>query len=88
MSNYYFLIDCKLFIILIDRNGTNEKKNTSVKEGFKEKTFKSNFFVNYCEKISDSREFFLLNEYISTQKLSTKNINSFGNEVNANLFPR
>ena len=39
-------------------------------------------------KISDSRESFLLNEQISIQDLSIENINTFANEVNANLFPR
>ena len=42
--NYYFLIHCKLFIILIVSNGANEKKNTQAKEGLKEKTFKLKFF--------------------------------------------
>ena len=37
---------------------TKKKKNTHAKEGLKEKAFKLNFFVNYCEDLGES---FLLN---------------------------
>ena len=43
--NYYYLIYCKLFIILIGSNRTTEK-NTMAKKGLKEKTFNKIFFRN------------------------------------------
>ena len=53
VSNYYFLIHCKLFIILIGSNEANEK-TTQAKKGLKGKKFEH--FLSTIVKILDSRE--------------------------------